>query len=640
MIYLKSGRTDRRKGVMAFSIPEELKKLPQAPGVYLMHDEEGRILYVGKASNLHNRVKSYFAKTVNRGPQIIKMIGEIAWFETITVSSETEALILECNLIKEHRPPYNTLLMDDKTYPYVCLTSGEMYPRVFLSRQIRRDKNEYFGPFTNVTAVRDTIRLMQTVFSLRTCERKLPEQQGKERPCLNYQMGRCPAPCRKDAVSPEEYAENVEKARRFLKGDFRPALTYLKEKMGEAAERLDFEEAARYRDLSESVKVMAEKQKLSEPDGEDRDVLAVASKDGEGIAELFFIRGGRMIGRDHSRIEVAEDDPAAVLSQVIRQFYSGTPFVPREILVEKEPAEKELLESVLSIRAGRKVTIRVPQRGEKRGLLDLAAENAAGELKRLQEAADREEARSVGAIAALGAMLHTDTPVRIESYDISHISGFATVGSMVVYENGRPKKNDYRKFRIRFVEGNNDTASLTEVLYRRFTHGLKEQSLIRESTDSSDSFLRFPDLILMDGGKGQVHAAEALLAELGLFIPVCGMVKDDRHRTRGLYFRDEELPIDTRSEVFKLITRIQDETHRFAIEYHRSLRGKSQVHSILDDIPGIGPARRRALLQALPDIEAIKEADINTLKAIPGMNIAAARTVYAFFHGGEVAESE
>ncbi|MBQ6075246.1 MAG: excinuclease ABC subunit UvrC [Lachnospiraceae bacterium] len=625
---------------MSFSIKDELKKLPDAPGVYLMHDEEGRILYVGKATSLKNRVKSYFAKTVNRGPQIIKMIGEIAWFETITVSSETEALILECNLIKEHRPPYNTLLMDDKTYPYVCLTS-ETYPRVFLSRRLKRDKNEYFGPFTNVTAVREAVRLMETIFRLRTCSRRLPEDQGKERPCLQYQMGRCPAPCLKDGISPEEYGVSVEKARRFLKGDYRPALAYLKEKMQEAAERLDFEEAARYRDLMQDVKVLAEKQKISEAGGEDRDILALAVKDGEGIAEIFFIRNGRMIGRDHSRIEVMEEEPAALLSQVIRQFYSGTPFLPREILVETEPEDRELLEAVLSSRAGRKVTVRVPQRGEKRGLLDLAAENAVRELERLQTQAKREEERSVGALKGLQELLGMTELRRIEAYDISHISGFATVGSMVVYEDGRPKKNDYRKFRIRFVEGNNDTASLTEVLFRRFTHGLKEQGMVRESIgyDAADSFLRFPDLILMDGGKGQVHAALEVLARLGLRVPVCGMVKDDRHRTRGLYFEDRELPIDTKSEIFKLITRIQDETHRFAIEYHRSLRGKSQVHSILDDIPGVGPARRRALLAALPDIDSIRTADYASLKAVPGMNAPSARAVYAFFHGGEVPET-
>lgn len=623
---------------MSFSIKEELKKLPDAPGVYMMHDEEGRILYVGKASSLKNRVKSYFAKTVNRGPQIIRMIQEIAWFETITVSSETEALILECNLIKEHRPPYNTLLTDDKTYPYVCLTA-EAYPRVFLSRKLKRDKNEYFGPYTNVTAVREAVRLMEGTFSLRTCSRRLPEEQGKERPCLQYQMGRCPGPCLKEGISPEEYGRSVDKARRFLKGDYREALAYLKEKMQEAAGRLDFEEAARLRDLMEDVKVLAEKQKVSEAGGEDRDILALAVREGQGMAEVFFIRNGRMIGRDHSRLEVMEEERGTLLSQVIRQFYSGTPFLPREILVEEEPAERELLEAVLSGRAGRKVAIRVPQRGEKRGLLDLAAENAARELERLQTAAKREEERSLGALRSLQALLGMETLRRIEAYDISHISGFATVGSMVVYEDGRPKKNDYRKFRIRFVEGNNDTASLMEVLRRRFTHGMKEQSLVREQLGygeraRADSFLRFPDLILMDGGKGQVHAAQAVLGELGLSIPICGMVKDDHHRTRGLFFREQELDIDTRSELFKLITRIQDETHRFAIEYHRSLRGKSQVRSILDDIPGVGPARRRALLKALPDLESIKAADVEQLKKVPGMNAPAARAVYAFFHGG------
>ena len=623
---------------MSFSIPEELKKLPKAPGVYLMHDEEGRILYVGKASNLRSRVKSYFAKTVGRGPQILKMISQIAWFETISVSSETEALILECNLIKEHRPPYNTLLMDDKTYPYICLSLGEAYPRIFLSRRIRRDGHEYFGPYTNVTAVRQTIRLLQEMFSLRSCQRTLPEQQGKERPCLNYQMGRCPAPCQKNSISREEYAAHAERARGFLKGDYREAVAYLKQKMQEASERLDFEEAARLRDLINDVKATAEKQKISDTGGVNRDILALALKEGEGIAEIFFIREGRMIGRDHSRIEAAEESRPELLSQVIRQFYSGTPFLPQEILVEEEPAEKELLEQVLSTLGGRKVSIRVPQRGEKKGLLSLAAENAARELERLKEKESRETAGSTGAQESLRELLGMERLSRIESYDISHISGFATVGSMVVYEEGRPKKNDYRKFRIRFAEGGNDTAALSEVLRRRFLHGLKEQDTIRETLGGEDSFLRFPDLILMDGGRGQVHAAEAVLKELNLAIPVCGMVKDDHHRTRGLYYQDKELPIDTRSQVFKLITRIQDETHRFAIEYHRSLRGRSQVHSILDDIPGIGPARRRALLRALPGIDALREADLDTLAAVPGMNQSIARTVYAFFHEGELPE--
>lgn len=618
---------------------EELKKLPEAPGVYLMHDASGRILYVGKASSLKNRVKSYFAKNVNRGPQIQKMIREIAWFETISVSTETEALILECNLIKEHQPPYNTKLMDDKAYPYICLTA-EAYPRLILSRRLKRDKNEYYGPFTNITAVRDTIRLLQTIFSLRSCERKLPEQQGKERPCLQYQMGRCPGPCRREGISPEEYGKQAEQARRFLKGEYRPALTYIKEKMEGAAARLDFEEAARLRDLMEEVKGLAERQKISETDGQDRDILALAAAEGRGVAEIFFVRDGRMIGRDQVQMETAEEDKAQLLSQLIRQFYSGTPFLPREILVEWEPSEKTLLEEALSTRSGKKCSIRVPQRGEKRGLLKLAAENAERALSRLQDKEKREEARSSGAQKALGELLGIHSLHRIEAYDISHISGFAAVGSMVVYEGGRPKKNDYRKFRIRFIEGNNDTASLSEVLYRRFSHGLKEQDRLRESIgyEAGEGFLRFPDLILMDGGRGQVHSAQAILQELGLDIPVCGMVKDTHHRTRGLYFREAELPLDAKSDVFHLITRIQDETHRFAIEYHRSLRGKSQVHSILDDIPGIGPARRKALLKALPGIEALREADYETLLSIPGMNRPAAARVYAFFHDGALPE--
>ncbi len=625
---------------MPFDIREELKKLPDRPGVYIMHDAEGEILYVGKATSLRNRVKSYFAKTVNRGPQILKMIREIAWFETILVDSETEALVLECNLIKENHPRYNTRLMDDKAYPYISLTVGEAYPRVRLARTMKRDANLYFGPYTNITAVRETIRLLQTIFCIRTCSRKLPETCGKERPCLNYDMHRCPAPCRGD-VTPEAYRENIDRAIRFLKGDHGSVLKLLEEKMKAAAAELDFEEAARYRDLIGSVNALSEKQKVTDTDQEDRDILALAAENGEGIAEFFFIRGGRMIGRDHYHLNVEEgESTAATMSLLIREFYSGTPYVPREILVMAEPEDREALEELLTLRAGRKVEIRMPKIGEKHKLMEMARDNAKRLLDQEKDHLLREEARTGGAQQELASLMGLSDVHRIEAYDISHISGFATVGSMVVYEAGRPRKNEYRKFRLRFVEGANDTASLTEVLYRRFSHGLREKDLLREKgmDEEGASFVHFPDLILMDGGKGQVHAAEEVLAELDLMIPVCGMVKDDRHRTRGLYYEDREIPIDPRSEAFKLMTRIQDETHRFAIEYHRSLRGKAQVHSVLDDIPGIGPARRRALMNALSDIEAIRAADGKTLAAIPGMTRETARTVYAFFHDGELPE--
>ncbi len=626
---------------MPFVIKDELKKLPDRPGVYLMMNAAGEIMYVGKAVNLKNRVRQYFQKTVNRGPQILRMISEIERFETIVVDSETEALVLESNLIKEHRPRYNTLLMDDKDYPYICLTLEETYPRAVMARRMKRDGNVYFGPYTSGLAVRETLRLMQNLFALRTCRLKLPEDQGKSRPCLNYQMKLCPAPCQ-GYITPEEYGRHVADARRFLKGEYQPVLRYLKEKMTAAAERMEYEEAARFRDLIKQVTLLEERQKITDTDGEDRDILAVA-RDGEtAVAQLFFVRGGRMIGRDHCRVTAPESDPPEeVMSQLIRQFYGGTPFLPKEILVDTLPAHHRELEEILSTRSGRKVAIRRPEKGEKKRLTEMAGENAARLLAIEKSSAEREESRTAGAQEALRELLGLGTLRRIEAYDISHISGFATVGSMVVYEDGRPKKNDYRKFRIRFTEGVNDVASLSEVLCRRFEHGKEERGLLREKgLAEGDSFVHFPDLIMMDGGAGQVHAAEAVLGGLGLPIPVCGMVKDDRHRTRGLIFREEEVPIDPRSDVFRLITRIQDEAHRFAIEYHRSLRGKAQVHSILDDIPGIGPARRRELMRAFRSIDALKEADMEALLAVPKMNRASAESVYAFFRGGELPEEE
>ncbi len=620
---------------------EELKKLPDRPGVYLMHGEDGEVLYVGKAIDLKKRVKQYFVKTVNRGPQILKMIEEIAWFETITVDNETEALILECNLIKEHKPRYNTLLMDDKAYPYICLTN-EMFPRLKYAHQMKRDGSEYFGPYADKGAAKETSRLLQSLFSLRTCSRKLPETIGKERPCLNYEMHRCPAPCA-GFVTAEEYAENVQQARRFLKGDSTPVIRRLEQKMAEASEALDFEEAARLRDRIADIRALADRQKVSDTGGEDMDILALALDGTGGMAEVFFIRDGRMIGRDRVRVEAgAEDDPAEILSQVLIQFYSGTPFLPKVILTGFRPAGKEALETMLAAKSGRKTEIRTPQKGEKKALMALAEENAARALKQDMDRIAREESRTVGAQQELAGLLGLDGIHRLEAYDISHISGFATVGSMVVYEDGRPKKNEYRKFRIKFVEGVNDYASLAEVLYRRFSHGLREKETLREQGlyDSEEgSFVRFPDLILMDGGEGQVNAAVQLLAELQLVIPVCGMVKDDKHRTRGLVFGGREIPVDSRSEAFALLTRIQDETHRFAIEYHRSLRSKAQVHSLLDDIPGVGPKRRRSLMEHFGSIEAIRDAGADELAAIPGMNRASAETVYAFFHEGELPEN-
>ena len=628
---------------MDFSISEELKKLPERPGVYIMHDEADAIIYVGKAVVLKNRVRQYFQKGYNRSPKIEQMVKRIRRFEYIVTDSELEALVLENNLIKEHRPKYNTMLTDDKTYPFIKVTVGEAYPRIFMTRRMERDKARYFGPYSSSLAVKDTIDLIRRLYHVRTCSRQLPADIGAQRPCLNYHIRQCNAPCQ-GYVSQEEYAEGIRQALEFLNGRFDPILSMLQEKMTEAAERLDFEEAASWRDLMTSVQHVAQKQKITGGDAQDRDVLALAVDGEDAIVQVFFVRGGRLIGRDHFWVRIgANETKPVILGTFIKQFYAGTPFIPRELMLECEVEEQDLLEQWLSSRRGSRVYLKVPKKGTKEKLVEMARENASIVLRSDRERIKREEGRTIGAVKELEGLLHMEHIRRMEAYDISNISGYESVGSMVVFERGRPKRSDYRKFRIRAVQGPNDYASMYEVLTRRFSHGLQEQTKepgrVEDGKENAhSSFSLFPDLILMDGGKGQVHVALKVLEELGLDIPVCGMVKDDHHRTRGLYFADQELPIDTRSEGFKLITRIQDEAHRFAIEYHRSLRSKTQVKSVLDDIPGIGPARRKALMQHFSSIEEIRNADEETLLAVPAMNRASAAKVWAFFHKGEGAK--
>ena len=621
-----------------FEIAEELKKLPKRPGVYLMHDEDDHIIYVGKAINLYNRVRQYFQAGYDRSPKIERMVEKIAWFETIVTDSETEALVLENNLIKEHRPRYNTMLTDDKGYPYIRVSIEEEFPRVMYEHRRKRDGSRYYGPYTSAGAVKDTLKLVQKLYRIRSCSRRLPEDIGKERPCLNYQIGLCRAPCQ-GYVTAAEYQESIRQVMDFLGGNYEPVERMLEEKMYAASETMDFENAAGYRELLFSVRHMEESQKMEERGGENRDVLALASDGKDAVAQVFFVREGKLIGRDHFHIRVAEGDTRSqILTAFVKQFYSGTPFLPKEIFLPEPLEEEALLAEWLSTKSGRKVVFVTPKRGEKYQLMELAAKNAELILSQDREKMKRQEARTVGAVRQLGELIDLPGIFRIEAYDISHISGFESVGAMVVYEQGKPKKNDYRKFRIRGSQGANDYASLEEVLIRRFQHGINEAKLLREKgvDDACGSFTSFPDLILMDGGKGQVNVAERVLDSLHLPIPVCGMVKDDSHRTRGLYYQGEEVPLDTHSEVFQLLTRIQDEVHRFAITYHRSRRGKAQVHSILDDIDGIGPARRKALMQAYPSLDAIREADVDQLAALPGMNRPTARTVYAFFHDGEL----
>ena len=623
-----------------FDLKEELRKLPEKPGVYIMHDHTDAILYVGKAVNLRRRVHQYFVKKLNRGPKIEYMVTKIAYFEYIVTDSELEALILENNLIKEHRPKYNTLLKDDKTYPYIKVTVGETYPRVLFTRKLKKDGSRYFGPFKSAGAVRDTIELMRKLFQIRDCTRNLPRDQGKERPCLNYQIGQCKAPCQ-GYVSEEEYRRKVDEAVSFLGGSYKPVVRLLTERMEKASSELDFEQAAEWRDLRASVLQVSEKQKMESEDGNDRDVIAMAADGTEAVVSVFYVRGGRVIGRDHQFLHIGlDEDRKEILSDFVRQFYAGNMMLPSEVMLETEISDRALLEKWMSQRKGRAVHIRVPLRGAKEKLVAMARENSEIVLRQDRERIRQQEGRTIGAMQEIATLLGISHISRVEAYDISNTSGVESVGSMVVFEKGMPKPGDYRKFRIRTVQGPDDYASLKEVLTRRFIHGLEETEQLKEKgmDPRLGSFSVFPDLVMMDGGRGQVNIAENVLRELGLPIPVCGMVKDDYHRTRGLYFRNVELPIDTHSEGFKLITRIQDEAHRFAIEYHRSLRSKAQTHSVLDEIKGIGPARRKALLRAFGSAEAVRDAGLDQLAHAPSMDARSARSVWDFFHPAESAE--
>ena len=617
-----------------FDLEEELKKLPASPGVYLMHNNRDEIIYVGKAISLKNRVRQYFQSSRNKTAKIEQMVSHIAWFEYILTDSELEALVLECNLIKEHRPRYNTMLKDDKTYPYIKATVGEEFPRLLFSRDMKKDgKSRYFGPYTSAGAVKDTLDLIHKLYRIRTCNRNLPRDTGKERPCLNYHIKQCDAPCQ-GYISREDYLKSFGQALDFLNGRYAPLIKSLEEKMTQASEDMEFERAIEYRELLNSVKQVAQKQKITSSGREDRDIIAMARDEQDAVVQVFFIREGKLIGRDHFHLQAATaENDGEILDSFIKQFYAGTPFIPRELWLQVPVMDEEVISRWLTERRGQKVKIVVPKKGEKERLVELAARNAALVLSQDKERIKKEELRTIGAMNQVGGLIGLDGVRRIEAFDISNTSGVESVGSMVVYEDGRPKRSDYRKFKIRTVKGPDDYASMRAVLTRRFSHGLREVREHRESGEdlSAGSFTRFPDLIMMDGGRGQVNIALEVLNSLGLSIPVCGMVKDDFHRTRGLYYNNVEVPIDRHSEGFRLITRIQDEAHRFAIEYHRSLRGKGQVKSVLDDIPGIGPTRRKALMREFKDIEAIRAAEVEDLAKVPQMNERAARQVYEFF---------
>ncbi len=621
-----------------FNIEEELKKLPDKPGVYLMHDKNDTIIYIGKAVVLKNRVRQYFQSSRNLSPKIQQMVQKIAWFEYIVVDSEVEALVLECNLIKEHQPKYNTMLKDDKHYPYIRLTVQEEYPRIMLARERKKDKAKYFGPYTSASAVQDTIELLKKTYFIRTCNKVLPRDIGKERPCLYYHLGQCKAPCQ-NYISKEEYQNNIEQVQQFLNGNYSLITNRLEKQMQKFSEEMEFEKAAEYRDLLFNVRKLAEKQKADEATLIDRDIIAFATAEDEAVAQVFFVRDGKMLGREHFYLTgVAEEARSEIMANFIKQFYSGTPYIPKELLLSEETKEKELLEQWLSARRGKRVHIVVPKKGEKERLVELAEKNASLVLQKDSERIARQEKKTKGALKELADLLELKQLYRMESFDISNINGFENVASMVVFEGGKPKKADYRKFKIKTVTGADDYASMKEVLTRRFEHAKQELEQLKENYKEETienlcelgSFTRFPDLILMDGGKGQVNIALEVLKEQGLDIPVCGMVKDDSHRTRGLYYNNREVPINNKSESFQLITRIQDETHRFAIEYHRLLRGKTQTHSILDDIPGIGVTRRKILMKQYGSLEELKKASIEELANLPSMNQKVAQAVYDF----------
>lgn len=625
-----------------FDIQEELKKLPAKPGVYLMHNAQDEIIYVGKARILKNRVRQYFQSSYKRSVKIEHMVSHIAYFEYIITDSELEALVLECNLIKEHRPHYNTMLKDDKSYPYIRVTVQEDYPRILFCRNVKRDKSKYFGPYTSAGAVKETIELMHKVYKIRNCSRVLPRDIGKERPCLYHQIRQCDAPCQ-GYIFKEQYRENVEQALRFLNGDDKKILKDLEEKMLAASAAMEFEDAAEYRDLMNSVKRIGEKQKINDTGGDDRDIIALAKAGDEAVVAIFFIRNGKLLGRDHFHMGgIGDSEKSEILMDFVKQFYMGTPFIPREILLQEEVPDTEILEKWLSDKRGGKVSFLTPKRGTKHKMMELAYKNAQNVLIKDSEKLKREEHRTIGAVHELEQLLGIRGLNRMEAFDISNTNGYENVASMVVFEKGKARRSDYRKFKIRTVAGPDDYRCMEEALTRRFSHGIRETAERSEKglDPSLGSFTRFPDILMMDGGKGQVNVALKVLDDLGLSIPVCGMVKDDYHRTRGLYYNNEIIQFPKNSEAFRMITRLQDEAHRFAIEYHKSLRSKGQVHSVLDDIKGVGPARRKALMRYFKDIDKIRQASPDELMKAEGITARVADEIFSFFHESDVVKEE
>lgn len=613
-----------------FDIPAELKKLPESPGVYIMRDKTDDIIYVGKAKILKNRVRQYFQNSANHSLKVKQMVSNIDHFEYIVTGSEVEALILENNLIKKHNPKYNILLKDDKTYPYIKVTTNEMFPRVFVTRKLLKDKNKYFGPFTNSSAVKENIALIDKIWQVRRCSKVFPRDIGKGRPCLNYHIGQCKAVCTGN-VSEEEYNKMIGEILDFLSGKTENVVKNLTSKMLKYSAEMEFEKAAEVRDTIESIKILNQKQIIENLHIDDRDVIGFARGIRECIMQIFFIRGGKITGREHFMLEECEGvEDKELMTQFVQQFYSGTPFIPKEVILQCEIDDFDLISQWLSEQKGQRVNVLVPQKGERKSLVLMAQNNAKIVLDKFGAEIRREHKRTKGALEEIQKALNIDFELnRIESYDISNTQGFESVASMVVFENGLPKRSDYRKFKIKTIIGPDDYGSMEEVITRRFTRYINETS--GDENVKKAGFDKKPDMIFLDGGKGQISAVQKALTNLNLYVPVCGMVKDDRHRTRALMYNGEEIELPYTSEGFKLLTRIQDEVHRFAIEYHRKLREKKQVHSILDDISGIGSVRRKALMKHFGDINAIRRAEIEELQQVDGMNIKSAEAVYNFF---------
>lgn len=608
-----------------FDIKEELKKLPSLPGVYLMKNELDQIIYVGKAISLKNRVKQYFQKSKNHSIKTIRLVEQIRSFEYIVTSSELEALVLECNLIKRYNPKYNIRLKDDKHYPYIKVDTHTAFPRVTVVRSMKKDGAKYFGPYTDVNAMWELVEIIKKTWSLRTCTRVLPRDINKERACLNYHIGQCSGPCIAK-ISESEYKQIIDEVIAFLSGKYHDIIKRLEKGMEEAAMNLEFEKAATLRDQLSAIKKIEQKQTASNSSMEDQDVIAFARSEKDTLMQIYFVRQGKLVGREHFLINETEGEEIETLfREFMLQFYSEASFIPKQILVEKVPYDLELLEEYLTMQRGSKVTVVHPQKGSKHNLLELASKNAYITLSQFGDELRRQEARTKGALREIQEALDfTGTLNRIEAYDISNTQGIESVGGMVVFENGKPKRSDYRKFKIKSIKGPNDYGSMEEVLDRRIAR------LVQKGEE--DSFAKMPDLIMMDGGKGQVGIAEKVIEKYGLNIPVCGMVKDDRHRTRGLLHHNEEVILKTASEGFKLITRIQDEVHRFSIEYHKKLRSKAQVQSVLDEIKGVGKERKKYLMQAFKSVELLRQATLEEIEAVPGITKDVAVNIYTFFH--------